>query len=153
MLFWIIHIDYFSSVLVLFWTPILYEFSLFTLVFIYGDWLNTCITNFIEDRNSSEKQQLWKLPIIEINNVWWWFNMKDKKVFLLFLGCFCVYNSTMTFDYLRVSLERTVLSDCSTGTHLSYQGLPIVIVYAFDSNQNEKSLLLLRDQGHALAER
>ena len=59
----------------------------------------------------------------------------------------------MTLDYLRDSLEKTMLSDVDQGAQLPFHGLPVVIVLASDSNLNEKSLMMLRDLGQNLAER
>jgi hypothetical protein len=71
-------------------------------------------------------------------------------------GCFCVYNSTESLEYVRDSLEKTLFfseaEDSETDSHL--HGLPIVIVLAHDpAIASEHALEDLRIRGHELANR
>ncbi|KAG1685818.1 Rho GTPase-activating protein 190 [Nymphon striatum] len=62
-------------------------------------------------------------------------------------GCFCIYSSHRTLEYIRDSLEKTLLSNLEQEDRLPFHGLPIVIVFAADSTTNEKDLMELRDLG------
>ncbi|CAG2108617.1 unnamed protein product [Medioppia subpectinata] len=62
-------------------------------------------------------------------------------------GCFCVYSNHQTLEYVRQSLEKTLLSDLEQEDGLPFHGLPIVILFAANSNINEKDLLFLREEG------
>ena len=68
-------------------------------------------------------------------------------------GCFCVFNSPHTLEYIRCSLEKTLLSDLHRHGRLPFQGLPIVIVLAHNPEVSEKGLMYLRDEGQELADR
>ncbi|XP_013387311.1 rho GTPase-activating protein 190 isoform X1 [Lingula anatina] len=67
-------------------------------------------------------------------------------------GCFCVYSSSETLDYIKVSLEKTLLLDLESEERLPFQGLPLVIVLAYDPGHTEKGLMLLREEGQELAQ-
>uniref|UniRef100_T1J1J5 Rho GTPase-activating protein 190 n=1 Tax=Strigamia maritima TaxID=126957 RepID=T1J1J5_STRMM len=67
-------------------------------------------------------------------------------------GCFCVYSSTKTLEYVRESLEKTLLSNLEQEDRLPFQGLPIVILFAADPTTNEKDLLCLKEEGQTLAD-
>ena len=62
-------------------------------------------------------------------------------------GCFCVYSNHQTLEYVRQSLEKTLLSDLEQEDGLPFHGLPIVILFAANSNINEKDLVFLREEG------
>ncbi|XP_054161508.1 rho GTPase-activating protein 190-like isoform X2 [Oppia nitens] len=62
-------------------------------------------------------------------------------------GCFCVYSNHQTLEYVRQSLEKTLLSDLEQEDGLPFHGLPIVILFAANSNINEKDLIFLREEG------
>lgn len=80
--------------------------------------------------------------------------MLHENIMLSSLGCFCVFNSPHTLDYIRCSLEKTLLSDLHRqDQRMPFQGLPIVIVLAHDPEVTEKGLMHLRDQGQDLADR
>ena len=68
-------------------------------------------------------------------------------------GCFCVYNCLESLEYIRCSLEKTLLSDLQRDDRLPFQGLPIVIVLAHDPEVTEKGLEWLREEGQGLADR
>lgn len=67
-------------------------------------------------------------------------------------GCFCVYSNAESFEYIRESLEKTLLSNLEQEDRLPFQGLPIVILFAADSTVDEKEGLRLREEGQSLAD-
>jgi p190RhoGAP, pG1 and pG2 domains len=71
----------------------------------------------------------------------------------LCLGCFCVYHSESTLEYVRRSLEKTLLSDLQRDDRQPFQGLPIVLVLGHNADVTEKGLAQLREEGQALADR
>ncbi|KFM58166.1 hypothetical protein X975_04418, partial [Stegodyphus mimosarum] len=62
-------------------------------------------------------------------------------------GCFCVYSNHQTLEYIRESLEKTLLSNLEQEDRLPFHGLPIVILFAADNSINEKDLIFLREEG------
>jgi hypothetical protein len=70
-----------------------------------------------------------------------------------FPGCFCTYSNASSFEYIRDSLEKTLLSNLEQEDRLPFQGLPLVIVFAADHDLEEKDLLSLKDEGQNLADR
>lgn len=64
-------------------------------------------------------------------------------------GCFCVYSNPESFEYVRDSLEKTLLSNLEQDDRLPFQGLPIVILSAL---VEEKEILRLREEGQSLAD-
>ncbi|XP_023223686.1 rho GTPase-activating protein 190-like isoform X4 [Centruroides sculpturatus] len=62
-------------------------------------------------------------------------------------GCFCVYSNPQTLEYIRDSLEKTLLSNLEQEDRLPFHGLPIVILFAADASINEKDLMFLREEG------
>ncbi|XP_071043973.1 rho GTPase-activating protein 190 isoform X19 [Parasteatoda tepidariorum] len=62
-------------------------------------------------------------------------------------GCFCVYSNHTTLEYIRDSLEKTLLSNLEQEDRLPFHGLPIVILFAADDSINEKDLIFLREEG------
>ena len=68
-------------------------------------------------------------------------------------GCFCIYSNHQSLEYIRQSLEKTLLSDLedSQEDRLPFHGLPIVIIFAANSNVNEKELIYHREEGQNLA--
>jgi len=72
---------------------------------------------------------------------------------LILVGCFCVFNSTASLEFVRHSLEKTILSDLARDDRLPFQGLPIVLVLAHEAALSEKGLMSLRDEGQSLADR
>ncbi|XP_023223684.1 rho GTPase-activating protein 190-like isoform X2 [Centruroides sculpturatus] len=63
------------------------------------------------------------------------------------VGCFCVYSNPQTLEYIRDSLEKTLLSNLEQEDRLPFHGLPIVILFAADASINEKDLMFLREEG------
>ena len=73
--------------------------------------------------------------------------------FLYFPGCFCVYSDGSSFEYIRESVEKTLLSNLEQDDRLPFQGLPLVIVFASSlATLPEKELLRLKEEGHSLAQ-
>lgn len=67
-------------------------------------------------------------------------------------GCFCVYSDSSSLEYIRDSLEKTLLSNLEQEDRLPFQGLPLVVVFASAPNLTEKELINLKEEGHNLAE-
>lgn len=78
--------------------------------------------------------------------------MLKCQVYEYFTGCFCVFSDDPSFEYLRTSLEVTLLSNLEQEDRLPFQGLPLVIVFAPDPTLAKKDLDSLRTEGQALAE-
>lgn len=68
-------------------------------------------------------------------------------------GCFCVYSNFESFEYIRDSLEKTLLSNLEQEDRLPFQGLPIVILFVADSLVEENEMMKLREEGQSLADR
>ena len=71
---------------------------------------------------------------------------------MYFPGCFCVYSDVSSFEYIRESVEKTLLSNLEQDDRLPFQGLPLVIVFAANPALPEKEALRLREEGHSLAQ-
>nr|XP_018903141.1 PREDICTED: rho GTPase-activating protein 190 isoform X3 [Bemisia tabaci] len=68
-------------------------------------------------------------------------------------GCFCVYSDSESFEYIRRSLEITLLSNLEQNDRLPFQGLPLVILFVGTTNQVEDAeILRLREEGQSLAD-
>lgn len=67
-------------------------------------------------------------------------------------GSFCVYSKAESFEYIRESLEKTLLSNLEQDDKLPFQGLPIVLMFIQDSYIDEKEILKLREEGQSLAD-
>lgn len=67
-------------------------------------------------------------------------------------GSFCVYSNAETFEYVRDSLEKTLLSNLEQDDKLPFQGLPIVLMFMQDLTIDEKDVLKLREDGQNLAD-
>lgn len=65
-------------------------------------------------------------------------------------GCLCVYNSLASLDYLRDSLDKTLIA-CDRGSRC-LQGLPVVLALAHNP-QLVGQLCALRERGIELAAR
>ena len=70
---------------------------------------------------------------------------------LNFAGCFCAFSDETSFEYIRNSLEVTLLSNLEQEDRLPFQGLPLVIVFAPEKSLNQKEIEGLREEGNALA--
>lgn len=68
-------------------------------------------------------------------------------------GCFCVYSNPESFEYVRESVEKTLLSNLEQEDRLPFQGLPIVIMFIADPALEEKKMMGLREEGQSLADR
>jgi hypothetical protein len=68
-------------------------------------------------------------------------------------GCFCVYSNSESFEYIRESLEKTLLSNLKQEDRLPFQGLPIVILFVAESSIDEKEIIRLREEGQNLSDR
>lgn len=51
-------------------------------------------------------------------------------------GCFCVYSSHQSLEYIRESLEKTLLSNLEQDDRLPFHGLPIVILFAAEDRKS-----------------
>ena len=67
-------------------------------------------------------------------------------------GCFCTFSNGPTFEYIRTSLEQTLLSNLEQEDRLPFQGLPLVIVFAADLSVGREEAARLRGEGRALAD-
>jgi len=67
-------------------------------------------------------------------------------------GCFCVYSDVASFEYIRSSLEKTLLSNLEKDDGLPFQGLPLVILFQPETKLSEKDSLRLREEGQNLAD-
>lgn len=63
----------------------------------------------------------------------------------------CVYSSFDSLDFIVDSVNKTFLA--ASDDRLQYEGLPVVIVKAYDSELSEKQHLMLRQEGQLLANR
>lgn len=68
-------------------------------------------------------------------------------------GSFCVYSNAESFEYIRESLEKTLLSNLEQEDKLPFQGLPIVLMFIQDSFIEENDIVKLREDGQSLADR
>uniref|UniRef100_A0A0A9YN62 Rho GTPase-activating protein 190 n=1 Tax=Lygus hesperus TaxID=30085 RepID=A0A0A9YN62_LYGHE len=67
-------------------------------------------------------------------------------------GCFCVYSDSSTFEYVRDSLEKTLLSNLEQEDRVPFQGLPIVIIFLPELHLEEQELMKLHEEGQGLAD-
>ena len=67
-------------------------------------------------------------------------------------GCFCVYSNADSFEYIRDSLEKTLLSNLEQEDRLPFQGLPIVIVMAAQPSLSQSEFAHLKAEGLNLAD-
>lgn len=67
-------------------------------------------------------------------------------------GCFCTFSDGPTFEYIRTSLEQTLLSNLEQEDRLPFQGLPLVIVFAADLSVGREEAARLREEGRSLAD-
>lgn len=67
-------------------------------------------------------------------------------------GCFCVFSNADSFEYIRDSLEKTLLSNLEQEDRLPFQGLPIVIVMAAEPSLSEIDYEHLKGEGLNLAD-
>ncbi|KAI4504260.1 hypothetical protein M0802_000731 [Mischocyttarus mexicanus] len=67
-------------------------------------------------------------------------------------GSFCIYSNEDSFEYIRSSLEKTLLSNLEQEDRLPFQGLPIVIMFLPESSIDDMETLRLREEGQSLAD-
>ncbi|XP_033214904.1 rho GTPase-activating protein 190 isoform X3 [Belonocnema kinseyi] len=67
-------------------------------------------------------------------------------------GSFCIYCNEDSFEYIRSSLEKTLLSNLEQEDRLPFQGLPIVIMFVPDQCIDEMEASRLRVEGQNLAD-
>ncbi|XP_033341440.1 rho GTPase-activating protein 190 isoform X1 [Megalopta genalis] len=67
-------------------------------------------------------------------------------------GSFCIYANEDSFEYIRSSLEKTLLSNLEQEDRLPFQGLPIVIMFVPESTIDEMEAIRLRQEGQNLAD-
>lgn len=73
--------------------------------------------------------------------------------FFWFQGCFCVYSDSSTFEYVRDSLEKTLLSNLEQEDRIPFQGLPMVVIFLPEPHLEEDELMKLHEEGQSLADR
>ncbi|XP_025200481.1 rho GTPase-activating protein 190 isoform X1 [Melanaphis sacchari] len=66
-------------------------------------------------------------------------------------GCVCVYSNSESFEYIRDSLEKTLLSNLEKDDKLPFQGLPIILLYISESGIGQKDSTLQKE-GQSLAD-
>ncbi|XP_033752621.1 rho GTPase-activating protein 5-like [Pecten maximus] len=66
-------------------------------------------------------------------------------------GCLCVYNSRDSLEYVRSSLETTLLEDLQREENQTLHGVPIIILHAFNPDCTEKEHIILSHKGQELA--
>lgn len=77
----------------------------------------------------------------------------NNILFLCVLGSFCIYSNEDSFEYIRSSLEKTLLSNLEQEDRLPFQGLPIVIMFVPEASIDEMEAMKLREEGQNLADR
>ncbi|XP_074660547.1 rho GTPase-activating protein 190-like [Tubulanus polymorphus] len=68
-------------------------------------------------------------------------------------GCICIYSSPASLLYLKDSLDKTLFTTEAERGGGGFQGLPTVVVFAYDPSVSEKVLNNLREEGQNLADR
>lgn len=75
------------------------------------------------------------------------------SLFFFVPGSFCIYSNEDSFEYIRSSLEKTLLSNLEQEDRLPFQGLPIVIMFVPEAGIDEMEAMKLREEGQNLADR
>lgn len=68
-------------------------------------------------------------------------------------GGFCVFSDAKSFEYIRESLEKTLLSNLEQDDKLPFQGLPILLLFLQDVTLDSDSVIKLKEEGQSLADR
>lgn len=63
-----------------------------------------------------------------------------------------MYSNSESFEYIRDSLEKTLLSNLEKDDKLPFQGLPIILLYISEADVGQKDLTL-QEEGQSLADR
>lgn len=79
-------------------------------------------------------------------------NLYNLYYYHFYAGCVCVYSNSESFEYIRDSLEKTLLSNLEKDDRLPFQGLPIILLYINESGIGQKDLTL-QEEGQSLADR
>lgn len=80
-------------------------------------------------------------------------NIVYNVVSFFVAGSFCIYSNEDSFEYIRSSLEKTLLSNLEQEDRLPFQGLPIVIMFMPEASIDEMEAMKLREEGQNLADR
>ncbi|XP_014247205.1 rho GTPase-activating protein 190 isoform X2 [Cimex lectularius] len=67
-------------------------------------------------------------------------------------GCICLYSDSESFEYVRDSLEKTLLSNLEQEDRLPFQGLPLVTLFLPEPHLEEQELLKLHEEGQNLSD-
>ncbi|XP_044766017.1 rho GTPase-activating protein 190 isoform X2 [Coccinella septempunctata] len=67
-------------------------------------------------------------------------------------GGFCVFSDAKSFEYIRESLEKTLLSNLEQDDKLPFQGLPILLLFLQDISLDSDSVVKLKEEGQSLAD-
>lgn len=68
-------------------------------------------------------------------------------------GCFCIYSSALSLDYISSCLERTFLSSNLSENELLFNGLPIIILFSPDFELSDEEIEFLKEEGQNKAKR
>lgn len=63
-----------------------------------------------------------------------------------------MYSNSESFEYIRDSCEKTLLSNLEKDDKLPFQGLPIILLYISEPDVGQKDLTL-QEEGQNLAKR
>ncbi|KAK9890323.1 hypothetical protein WA026_010422 [Henosepilachna vigintioctopunctata] len=67
-------------------------------------------------------------------------------------GGFCVFSDAKSFEYIRESLEKTLLLNLEQDDKLPFQGLPILLLFLQDLSMDSDCLIKLKEEGQSLAD-
>ncbi|CAH1393447.1 unnamed protein product [Nezara viridula] len=67
-------------------------------------------------------------------------------------GCFCIYSDSSSFEYIRESLEKTLVSNLEKEDRLPFQGLPMVMLFVAESHLEEDEIQKLHEEGQSLSD-
>ncbi|XP_073999023.1 rho GTPase-activating protein 190 isoform X4 [Rhodnius prolixus] len=67
-------------------------------------------------------------------------------------GCFCVYSNVESFQYIRESLEKTLVTNLEQEDRLPFKGLPLVTIFSPEPDLDDELLLKLHSEGQNLAD-
>ena len=68
-------------------------------------------------------------------------------------GCFCIYSSAVSLDYISTCLERVFLSSNLSENDLLFNGLPIIFLFSPDFELSEEEVEFLKEEGQNKAKR
>lgn len=67
-------------------------------------------------------------------------------------GGFCVFSDAKSFEYIRESLEKTLVSNLEQEDKLPFQGLPILLLFLQDMSLDPENVIKLKEEGQNLAD-